>query len=286
MPRITKMIKNDISKKRVLSNTSITILAGITQATLVTFIGQPFDLVKTKLHAKLYPSTREAISQTFRTAGVRGFYKGASMPWLSHLLKRPMQFTIAEKIKLKNETWNNPYINNFTTGAFTGSTGTIFGTPLQCIKVNMQTNDYKNISEYIKHNYRINGLRGFYKGVIATAMKDSTFGASFLGFYHTFRDNIGEDKLFGPDKLWKNFIGGASAHCLTWAVLMPIDFIKTSIQRSETKLTVREVIVTNFKEKGIRVFWKGLLPACLRTIPVSGFGMTGYEYVRSFRYEE
>ena len=139
----------------------------------------------------------------------------------------------------------------------------------------MQTNNFGTISEYVKHNYKINGIKGFYKGVIPTAIKDSMFGGVFIGTYYTLRDH------FGTDKWWKNFASGATAHCLSWLIFMPIDFVKTTIQRSETKLTIREVIKTNYNTSGIRTFWKGLLPACARTIPVSGIAMTGYEYIRS-----
>ncbi len=64
-------------------------------------------------------------------------------------------------------------------------------------------------------------------------------------------------------------------------ILIPIDFVKTNIQRSSKPITIREVIKTTLKRDGPRAFWKGVLPACARTIPVSGIAMTGYEYVRA-----
>ena len=71
----------------------------------------------------------------------------------------------------------------------------------------------------------------------------------------------------GDDKLWKNFISGASAHCLTWVIFIPIDFVKTNIQKSKVKLTISEVIISEYSKGGIKIFWKGLLPVTLRTIP-------------------
>lgn len=103
---------------------------------------------------------------------------------------------------------------------------------------------------------------------------------SFIGNYYTFRDYLGTD-------IWyKNFISGASAHCITWYLFIPIDYVKTKVQKSEKKITPGYVIKTTIRDQGIRAFWKGVIPACLRTIPVSGIAMTGYEYVRQVLLED
>jgi hypothetical protein len=97
---------------------------------------------------------------------------------------------------------------------------------------------------------------------------------SFIGNYYTLRDVIGSDVWY------KNFFNGSLAHCLTWLILIPIDHVKTTIQKSEIKLTIREAVATTYRKGGVRIFWKGVIPACLRTIPVSGISMIGYEKIR------
>ena len=144
------------------------------QAILVTLVGYPFDLVKTR-------PTKDCVIQTFKKDGILGFYKGGTMPLLSHIAKRPLQFTIGERIKSYSKTSNSNLINNYSIGFMTGSLGTPFGTPLQNIKVNLQTNNYKSASDYIVHTYKNLGLKGFYKGIKATDLKDSIFGMSFVG---------------------------------------------------------------------------------------------------------
>jgi len=117
---------------------------------------------------------------------------------------------------------------------------------------------------------------GFYRGFISTAIKDTIFGGAFIGTYYTLRDIIGRDTWY------KNFFNGAAAHCFTWCVFMPIDYVKTTIQKSEKHLRIRDVVKQGYNDYGIKVFWKGVLPACVRTIPMSGIAMLSYEKIRAF----
>lgn len=255
-------------------------VAGCTQATLVTIVGYPFDFTKAQLQIKNYSTNWECIKGTVMKSGPLGFYKGGSMPLVSHLVKRPVQFPIAEamKKKAKKNEWlaKNQYLYNYFIGGATGPIGTIPGTPMQVIKVRSQVSDVST-GKHIVDVWRESGVRGFYRGFVPTLMKDSLFGASFVGHYYTLRD------LVGNEVWWKRFFNGATAHCLTWALLIPIDFVKTNMQGNTSdgaKKGVMEVISTSYRTHGIRVFWKGVVPACLRTIPVSGIAMTGYELVR------
>lgn len=286
----------NIPKPNVNVELMANFLGGTAQATLVTLTGYPFDLIKSRLQSKMYSNSIECLNETVKTEGIRGLYRGSAMPWLSHLLKRPVQFAFGEYLKSLNDNklinefdqetnikFNN-IINNFAIGAVTGCLGPVFGTPLQVIKVSMQTsqNDQqktKNSWSYIKHNYKTNGVMGFYRGFIPTLVKDSVFGMSFVGTYYTMRDYVGDDKWY------KNFFNGAFAHCVTWCLFIPIDYVKTTIQKSEVKIGVLTVIKSSLKTHGLTVFWKGVIPACLRTIPVSGIAMIGYESVRELVLE-
>lgn len=253
-------------------------LAGATQASLVTIVGYPFDLIKARMQVRSYKNSIDCLKSTVRTEGVLGLYRGSAMPWISHLLKRPIQYPIAEYMKSKFDTMTTGYLHNYAIGAMNGMIGPFLGTPLQVVKVSVQTSDgtdVKNSREYVRRTYQKFGLRGFYRGFGPTMMKDTLFGASFLGHYYTLRD------IIGADTWWKNFASGATAHCLTWYTLIPIDHIKTKVQRSETGLTVSGAIRESYQKGGVRIFWKGVIPACIRTIPVSGVAMVGYEYVRS-----
>lgn len=270
-----------------ITNPYINLVAGTTQATLVTIVGYPFDTMKVKMQAS-GQNTWSTIKHITRTEGLKGFYKGATMPWLSHLVKRPIQYPLSEWMKTRDELNFMGAGKNFFIGWSSGFLGPIFGTPLQVMKIRAQLNNEKKISfgKLSKEIYKESGLKGFYRGIGPTFMKDSLFGASFIGFYYTLRDTIGtgmykyniNEKYYVP--IPKDFISGATAHCLTWVSLIPIDFVKTKVQKSKIPVTALDVIKKNYARHGLSVFWKGILPATLRTIPVSGIAMTGYEFVR------
>lgn len=238
---------------------------------MVTAVGYPFDLVKSRLQTGNYKNSFDCLKKIVSAEGLSGIYRGSLMPWISHMIKRPIQYPISEYLK------EQEFTNNYVIGTVTGAIGPIFGTPLQVVKVAVQTSagkDNKNSMSYVKDNYRRNGIKGFYRGFLPTALKDSVFGMSFIGNYYTFRDHVGTDTWY------KNFFNGAAAHCITWYVFIPIDYVKTTIQRSEKKITTMEVIKNTTKNHGVRAFWKGVVPACMRTIPVSGVAMVFYEKIR------
>ena len=78
-----------------MNNHLINGLAGATQATLVTIVGYPFDLVKARLQIQTHATSWGCFRHALAQEGVVGLYRGEYMPWLSHLIKRPLQFTLA-----------------------------------------------------------------------------------------------------------------------------------------------------------------------------------------------
>lgn len=246
------------------SDTKTNIMAGIVQGGLMTSIGYPFDLIKTKMQSNRYSSSVYCLKQTIKSNGVFGLYKGSSVAWVSHMIKRPIQYSIAEHLKQSNLN-----LNNYQIGFVSGLSSPIIGTPLQVVKINMQSNNM-SIREFINSG----GLTRLYRGFWPTAIKDTVFAMSFVGTYYTLRDRLGSD-------IWyKSFICGSMSHSITWLIFIPIDNIKTTIQRSKEHLTIRSAIAMTYRAGKIKAFWKGVYPACLRTLPVSGISMVGYEMIR------
>lgn len=271
---------NPASKEHIIN-----ILGGMVQASLVTVTGYPLDLTKARLQTKMYPDTMSCLINTVKNEGILGLYRGSSMTWISHMVKRPIQYPVSENFKKKITNSKYSTFYNYLIGGATGAMGSIFGTPLQVVKIAMQTSEKQKLDQYhadksknswyyIKHNYHANGISSFYRGFLPTVAKDMVFGMSFIGTYYTLRDHIGTDRWY------KNFANGAAAHSLTWCVFIPIDYVKTTVQRSEQKIRAVDVIKSSYQKYGITVFWRGVVPACIRTIPVSGCAMMGYEYIR------
>jgi len=251
-------------------------LAGAANASLVTLVGYPFDTTKVKMQSGLFKTTYSCISYTLEHKGIYGFYKGSSMALLSHLIKRPIQYPIIEALKKysKQNNYNNKYYN-YLIGGIQGPIGTLFGNPLQVVKIRSQTSKLSTTTHAV-NIFKESGVRGFYRGFTATLFKDTLFGASYIGTYYTLRD------IYGTDNWYQNFCNGAASHMLTWMCLIPIDYVKTNMQKSNVPITMKKVIINGYNKHGISGFWRGVVPACLRTVPVSGIAMVGYESIRKY----
>lgn len=253
------------------------LLGGFANATIVTTLGYPPDILKVKMQSGQYSNYIHCIKDIYHNQGMCGFYKGCSMPWISHCLKRPMQYALAEQCKDKQVFGNGRY-SNYITGLFQGSIGTILGNPLQVIKIRSQTNNFSTL-ENIKFIWNSKNIIGFYRGFVPTLIKDGIFGMSFLGNYYTLRDE------FGSATFQQNFINGALSHCITWMIFIPIDTVKTNVQKSTDKPMIN-VIKSIYNNYGIIGFWRGIIPACVRTVPLSGCAMMSYEGVRNMIKEK
>lgn len=278
---------NKNSEKKYRNQFIANLVAGATHATLSTLSGYPFDFVKGRTQAQphLYKSSFDCMNKSYKSGGILTFYKGSLSPWINHMIKRPIQFSIAEpaKIYLTNKLdgkTNTCYIN-YIVGASTGIVGPLYGTPLQVVKVSMQTTtnpEIKNSFQLIKHILKTDGFIGFYRGFNPTVMKDIVYSGSFLGTYLSLRD------YFGCDIWWKNSMNGILAHCFTWCVFMPFDYIKTNSQKyldvGEKKLSIYEIVKRGYNIHGITGFWRGIIPACSRAVAISGVSLAGYEKVR------
>lgn len=248
------------------------IFGGLANATATTIVGYPLDTLKVKMQSGMYTNYTTCIKDIYVNKGFFGFYKGSLMPWISHGLKRPIQYAIAERAK-ENEVFGTGTKSNYITGIFQGGMGTILGNPLQVVKIRAQTNKLTTMQN-VSHIWNNKGFFGFYRGFLPTLLKDSLFGMGFLGNYYTLRDR------YGSQSPRQNFINGAVSHCITWAIFIPVDTIKTNVQRTEGG-GVLVVIKEIHGKYGITGFWRGLIPACIRTIPISGCAMLSYEGVRN-----
>lgn len=245
------------------------LVPGATHGTTVTIMGFPFDTVKARMQTGLYTNSLSCIRSTWRLEGLTGFYRGCGVPLLSHMLKRPLQFPFFNH--LINIFSDYPVTGPYMAGVVSAASTTLIGTPLQVIKIKQQTDSKMSTPQFIIHRYRQHGLPSFYKGFRITMMKDGGFGGCFLGTYYHLRARNGSDSIS------TNFFNGSVAHIATWALLFPIDLIKSTIQKSDEPIGIIQTIRRIYQEEGLRRFWRGLTPALIRSIPVSGFGMVAYE---------
>lgn len=249
------------------------IIPAIGYAISTTILSSPFDTVKTRLQSGMYSNTFECFNKTFKNEGIIGLYRSSTIPMFSHIIKRLYQF------HLFNYLTKNCNINPYISGLICGTTGSILCTPLQMIKVNIQSttrSEYKNSFQFTSNLYTNQGLRGFYKGIQINCLKDGLFSCLFLGNYNIM-------KLYFENTWYNNFLLGGISNSLSWTILIPLDYIKTQIQIDSTnKKNISNILVNIHKNKNYRVLWYGLFPTLCRVFPVSGISMLTYELLKLY----
>eukprot|EP00930_Biecheleria_cincta_P073582 TRINITY_DN60860_c0_g1_i1.p1 TRINITY_DN60860_c0_g1~~TRINITY_DN60860_c0_g1_i1.p1 ORF type:complete len:267 (+),score=37.97 TRINITY_DN60860_c0_g1_i1:46-846(+) len=263
-----------MSKDLVIPAATLAMVPGVAQAVVVTAVGFPFDTVKARMQTGMYPGGWIAcLSTTVKKEGPLALYRGASTPLASHVLKRSYQFPLFDYLTEKHK-WNS-----FGAGLFSGATGSFLGTPLQVIKINAQTStreQHRNAFTFARQRISEKGFFSLWRGLSASLAKDSSFGCVFMGSYDLLRK-----QLVGNDTNLKRFFNGAMAHVITWGTLMPVDFVKTRVQKSDVPISPITFTRQMLQTHGLLHFWKGSVPACIRAVPVSGFGMLAYEAAKA-----
>lgn len=236
-------------------------IPGAMQAISTITVGYPFDTVKSHMQHAHHRNSYECIRHIFQKGGIKAFYRGATIPYVTLIPKRAIQFRVYEHLKQKY----NPYMAGF--GAALSMCW--ISSPMQNIKLNMQIqHKYENALQYLKYTHTHHGILGFYRGFRITLLRDFTFGTIYLGTYSLLKEKFETqgNRYTGP------FLAGGFSSIVTWTILLPIDHIKT-IYQTNPQQTITNII----KSTSPLQYWRSIVPTTIRVFPVSGVSMLTYE---------
>lgn len=163
----------------------------------------------------------------------------------------------------------------------------------------------------VKQIYVENGLRGFYKGGLVTALMYGPSSAVWWAVYERTKDKIGhlEDKFMKGDggrflvdwfknknsstttatpssvrsasqiasgSIFAQVLSGAIAGGVAAFVSQPLDVVKTRYQTSDKK-RVPTIVSELFEKEGARGFFRGVRPRLTAAMPASAVSMLVYE---------
>lgn len=229
-------------------------------------VGYPFDSIKTRQQTYRFKNATQCAIETFRTEGIRGFYRGVLAPIVSSACMRSFNMTIYLKSASSwSEAWRNVYrpanksdnllstvLRNspvtFCAGATAGISTTVFGTPFEFVKIVCQiemlaqrrlqeadpgrVKSLKPIGTWAvaKNLVQRNGPGVLYAGWKMQIMRDM-IGS---GIYFCTYDNLKRilSKFMGKDNSSLAIaLAGAVAGTSCWMVVYPLDSYKTHYQR-------------------------------------------------------
>ena len=208
---------------------------------------QPLDTMKVLKQSNQYTSFREL------TKNPKTLYKGLT-PFTSQMMvKYFLRFTTFEVFKSKTDN----IIRNFGAGICAGFTESLFITPFELIKTNLQTTENKNPVIVTKNLYNNGGIKGLYRGFSTTAIRQSTNQAFNFSIYYKLRS------LFIKENEKPNIIKIVASSLFSSSIgpilTSPIDTIKTRFMNPKYKYThLLEAFKDVKKEQGIKGFYNGI----------------------------
>jgi solute carrier family 25 phosphate transporter 23/24/25/41 len=184
----------------------------------------------------------------------------------------------------KNKAHN---INHFISGALSGMISRAMVAPLDRLKILYQVNyigkgiNPPGILKGFKDIYKYEGIKGLFRGNLVNLMKTTPdfaiklYSFSILKYY--FYNN--DSKNYKTIRLL--FCGGISGIIATIFVF-PLDVIKTrlSATSSNTYNGLKDTTIKLYKEGGFRIFFTGIKPSLISTIPNSGLNLGTYDTLK------
>ncbi|KAH8808413.1 solute carrier family 25 member 38 [Xylogone sp. PMI_703] len=250
------------------SSTSFHFVAGLGSGVLSAIILQPADLLKTRVQQSGSSSLTATIREIAKSPNViRSFWRGTVPSVLRTGLGSAIYFTslntlrqnvarsnllysieaVVDKGRKPTHSSSLPKLSNVAnlmTGAAARTFAGFILMPMTVIKVRYESSlySYNSISSAGKDILRTEGIRGFFSGFGATAIRDAPYAGLYVLFYEQWKKQLsflaqkvpiaGEIQagMAGSTSASINFGSGMLAAGLATAITNPFDAIKTRIQ--------------------------------------------------------
>ncbi|KAI9325437.1 mitochondrial carrier domain-containing protein [Zopfochytrium polystomum] len=265
-------------------------LAGGAAGVATVLAGHPFDTLKVRLQtSNQYSGIVDCFKQTVRKDGIFGLYKGMTSPLVGVTPMFALSFwayDVGQRLVLAatpNRTSKELTLTEYAiAGGFSAIPTTIVTTPMERVKVVMQTQDanptgkkYTGMFDAGRGMYREGGIRSLYRGTVATLARDVPGSAAyFVGYEAVYRalKKDGESLSMGA-----TLFAGGMAGVSMWVIAIPPDVVKSRIQASPAG-TYKGFIDCGAKmvaAEGPQALFKGLGAALLRAFPANAAGFMG-----------
>ncbi|KAK0898222.1 carrier protein ymc1 [Friedmanniomyces endolithicus] len=279
-----------------LSRTLMDLFAGAVGGVAQVLIGQPFDIVKVRLQTTTqYKGALDGATQILKNEGAAAFYKGTLTPLIGIGACVSVQFGAFNYARRAFEARNashsplsSPqpltYTQYYAAGAFAGIANTLLSSPIEHIRIRLQTQPhgagrlYAGPLDCIRQLSRSPNIAlGLYRGTAVTLLREAqAYGFWFLTFEYLMQSDVAGNKITRKEvPTWKiAFYGGLAGEAL-WISSYPFDVVKSKMQTDGLKAgeqrykSMRDAFAQTYRQEGLGGFWRGIGPTLLRALPVS-----------------
>ncbi|KAI9297625.1 mitochondrial carrier [Neoconidiobolus thromboides FSU 785] len=268
------------------------IISGGVGGAFMAIVGHPLDLIKVRQQAISNAaiqkeSVTSILTQILKREGPRGLYRGLLAPLLSSTPVFAVEYASFETCQtLLKWGYGMPKQESLSiyqvalAGAIAAFPATLIVSPVERIKCMLQVaGEGSKPLGLVQAIKEVGGIKGLYRGTLATLLRDSTGGVLYFATYIGAKRLLSKETKEGESQLNPAAImlAGGLAGMANWMVCIPADVIKS---RQQTELISKSFLVTFrelIRQEGIQGLFKGLTPALLRAFPANAACFLGVE---------
>lgn len=256
--------------------------------------GYPLDTLRIRLQNTKNGSAFTIFKHMVSREGPSSLYRGMAAPLASVTFQNAMVF---QTYAVLSRAFDRPvsakdppsYKGVALGGTGTGALQSLLLSPVELIKIRLQLHNLGQMTEsrtgpvmLAKNIWRKEGLRGLYRGLGVTVMRDGPSHGLYFWTYEYMREQLHPGcRKSGEESLNTMLIAGGLAGVASWISCYPLDVVKTRIQAQTPSSLKYNGILDCFKksinEEGYSVLWRGLGTAVARAFVVNGAIFAAYE---------
>ncbi|OCF32700.1 solute carrier family 25, member 38 [Kwoniella heveanensis BCC8398] len=168
---------------------------------------------------------------------------------------------------------------NLMAGAIARTSVGFVLSPITVVKARFESNRYANyhsIPGALLSIYRTNGIRGFFQGFTATAVRDAPYAGMYLVFYEKGKDLIG--RIHGIPNAALHSSSGVMAAVFATLLTSPADVVKTRMQVNPADHpSLGKAVARILADRGALGLFSGTSLRISRKAASAAIGWTVYE---------
>lgn len=256
--------------------------------------GYPLDTIRILQQSSNTGSAFTILRNVVAKDGPAALYRGMAAPLASVTFQNAMVFQIYAVLSRAFSTSvssNDPpsFKGVALGGVGTGALQSMLLSPVELVKIRLQLQNTGKSLESEKGPVRVakniwknEGLRGIYRGLGITVLRDAPAHGLYFWTYEYTREKLHPGcRKSCQESLDTMLVSGGLAGVASWVFSYPLDVIKTRLQaQTPSSLKYRGILDClrkSIKEEGYIVLWRGLGTAVARAFVVNGAVFSAYE---------
>ncbi|KNC86199.1 hypothetical protein SARC_01636 [Sphaeroforma arctica JP610] len=255
----------------------------------------PVDVVKTRLQAQKpdvktgklpYTGIVHAFKTIVGKEGFRSLYKGLTSNLIGVMPEKAIKLSVNDGVR---ELLTDPVTgkisisNQIIAGASAGFFQVSATNPMEIVKLRMQLQNMKPVEQRLGTIQVVKnlGVKGLYKGILVTWMRDVPYSIVFFPLYATLRDKFADER--GVAGIPQIIMAGNIAGAVAAFACTPADTIKTRFQSEGSSYkSIGDCFKQTVKNEGVKALFKGSVPRMLVTGPLFGVALLAFEMQKRY----